>query len=55
MVWGDPPEGIQRGERLGLGHIPFVLSIGALVVLGVTIPWPLRDLMDMAIAIITVR
>jgi hydrogenase-4 component F len=55
MVWGDPPEGIQRGERLGLGHLPFVLSIGALGVLGVTIPWPLRDLMDMAIAIITVR
>jgi hydrogenase-4 component F len=55
MVWGDPPEGVSQGERLGLGHIPMALSIGALVVLGVTIPWPLRDLMGMAVAIITVR
>jgi hydrogenase-4 component F len=55
MVWGDPPEGVQRGEKLGLSHIPFALSIGTLVVLGVTIPWPLRELMGMAVAIITVR
>jgi hydrogenase-4 component F len=53
MVWGDPPEGVQRGEKLGLSHIPFALSIGTLVVLGVTIPWPLRELMGMAVAIIT--
>jgi hypothetical protein len=35
--------------------MPFALSIAALVVLGATIPWPLSDLMSMAIAIITVR
>ncbi|MFZ5862907.1 MAG: proton-conducting transporter membrane subunit [Nitrospirota bacterium] len=55
MVSGDPPEGVPRGEKLGLSHLPFALSIGALVVLGVTIPWPLRDLMGMAVAIITVK
>jgi hydrogenase-4 component F len=55
MVWGDPPEEVHRGEKLGLSHLPFALSIGALVVLGVTIPWPLRELMGMAVAIITVR
>jgi hydrogenase-4 component F len=55
MVWGDPPEGVSQGEKLGMDHIPFALSIGALVVLGVTIPWPLSDLMNMAVAIITVR
>ena len=54
MIWGNPPEEVPRGEKLGLSHIPFALSIGALVVLGMTIPWPLRDLMDMAIAIIRV-
>lgn len=55
MVWGNPPPEVPLGERLGLSHLPFALSIVPLVVLGVTIPWPLTDLMDMAIAIITVR
>ncbi len=55
MVWGNPPQAIRQGEHLGLSHLPFALSIAPLVVLGVTIPWPLKDLMDMAIAIITVR
>jgi hydrogenase-4 component F len=55
MVWGDPPEGVARGEKLGLCHISFALSIAPLVVLGITIPWPLRDLMSMAVAIMTVR
>jgi hydrogenase-4 component F len=55
MVWGNPPQAIRQGEQLGLSHLPFALSIAPLVVLGVTIPWPLKDLMDMAIAIITVR
>ncbi len=52
MLWGDPPDGVSRGEPFGLSHIPFALSIGALVVFGLVIPWPLRDLMGMAVAII---
>jgi hydrogenase-4 component F len=52
MVWGDPPEGVARGEQLGLSHLSFALSIGPLVALGVTIPWPLSALMGMAVAII---
>ncbi|MEW6681700.1 MAG: hydrogenase 4 subunit F [Nitrospirota bacterium] len=55
MVWGDPPEGVSRGEKLGVSHIPLGLGIGALMVLGVAIPRPLRDLMGMAVDIITVR
>lgn len=55
MVWGDPPEGVARGENLGLSHLSFALGIGPLVMLGVMIPWPLRDLMGMAVAVMTVR
>ncbi|MEK6632643.1 MAG: proton-conducting transporter membrane subunit, partial [Nitrospirota bacterium] len=55
MVWGAAPDGVRRGEEWDVGHIPLLLTVAAIVGLGVAMPEPVKRLMDRAIAIIIVR
>ena len=55
MVWGTAPDGVRRGEPWDAGHVPLILTGGALVAFGLTLPEPVRGLMDRAVAILMVR
>jgi hydrogenase-4 component F len=55
MVWGTPPDGVKRGERWDIGHVPLIVTGLALVGLGVALPDPMRALMDRAVTILMVR
>ncbi len=55
MVWGDPPGEARQNEPWSLAHVPFVVSIGALVALGVLMPGSVGELMAAAVKILTVR
>lgn len=55
MVWGDPPDRMKRGETWGVGQVAFVVSMGALIVLGLMMPDSLKKLMDLSVTTITVR
>jgi hydrogenase-4 component F len=48
MVWGIPPEGIVRGERWTLGHLPIIVFAVALVGFGFFLPQFLRQLLEQA-------
>ncbi len=50
MVWGTPPEGVKRGEGWEVGHVPLLLTIAALVWLGMTMPDPIKGLVDRAVS-----
>ncbi|HKP00925.1 MAG TPA: proton-conducting transporter membrane subunit, partial [Nitrospiraceae bacterium] len=52
MVWGTPPEGIVRGEKWALGHLPIIVLAAALVGFGFFLPQPLRQLLEQATQII---
>jgi len=55
MVWGTPPDGVKRGETWNIGHIPLVVIGLALVGLGVTLPAPIKALLDSAVSVLLVR
>jgi hydrogenase-4 component F len=55
MVWGTPPDGVQPGERWGVGHVPLFVAGAALVGLGLALPEPLRGLMDRAVNVLLAR
>jgi hydrogenase-4 component F len=52
MVWGTPPEGIVRGERWTLGHLPIIVLAAALVGFGFFLPQSLRQLLEQATKIL---
>ena len=55
MVWGTAPDGVRRGEQWDVGHIPLLVTVVAIVGLGLAIPEPMKRLMDRAVAILMVR
>jgi hydrogenase-4 component F len=55
MVWGTAPEGVRGGEPWDVGHVPLILTGGALVAFGLALPDPVRELLDRAVAILMVR
>jgi len=55
MVWGTAPDGVKHGEEWDIGHVAMIATVLALVGLGVALPDPMRALMDLAVAILTVR
>lgn len=55
MVWGTAPDGVRRGEQWDVGHIPLLVTVAAIVGLGLAIPEPVKRLMDRAVAILMVR
>ncbi len=52
MVWGTPPDGVKRGEGWEVGHVSLVVTIAILVGLGVTMPDPLKGLVDRAVSLL---
>jgi hydrogenase-4 component F len=55
MVWGAPPDGVTRGERLDFSQVPVMAAIAALVALGIGLPHELRGLLDRATAVLLAR
>lgn len=55
MVWGTPPNHVKQGEGWDLGHVPMVLTAGALILLGMAIPTPLHLLLDQATQVLLPR
>lgn len=55
MVWGTPPEGVKRGEKWDLGHLPLIVATVALIVLGIALPPPLRSLLHQAVTVLAGR
>jgi hydrogenase-4 component F len=55
MVWGAPPDGVTRGEGWNIGHIPLIVTGLALVGLGITLPEPIKTLLDRAVSVLLVR
>lgn len=55
MVWGAAPDGVRRGEPWEVGHIPLLVTVAAIVGLGLAIPEPVKMLMDRAVAILMGR
>jgi hydrogenase-4 component F len=55
MVWGTPPDGVKRGEGWDIGHVPLIVASLALVGLGITLPDPIRTLLDRAVGVLLVR
>ncbi|MCP9439834.1 MAG: hydrogenase 4 subunit F [Nitrospira sp.] len=52
MIWGPPPDGVKRGEGWEVGQVPLVVTCVVLAGLGLTLPEPIRGLMDQAVHII---
>jgi hydrogenase-4 component F len=55
MVWGTPPDGIRRGEEWDIGHVPIVMTALALAGLGITMPEPIRAMLDQAARIVLAK
>jgi hydrogenase-4 component F len=55
MVWGTAPDGVKQGEKWDIGHVAMLVTVLALVGLGVALPAPMKALMDLAVDILTVR
>jgi hydrogenase-4 component F len=55
MVWGTPQESVKRGEGWDIGHVPLILTSLALVGLGITLPDPIRTLLDRAVTVLIAR
>jgi hydrogenase-4 component F len=55
MVWGTPPDGVQRGEGWDIGHLPLIVTGLALLGLGVMLPEPLKLLLEGAVGVLLVR
>lgn len=55
MVWRNPPDGVQSGERWDVGHVPLIVTGAALVGFGLALPEPVRGLMDRAVNVLLAR
>ncbi|MCC2640698.1 MAG: hyfF [Nitrospira sp.] len=55
MVWGTPPAGIAQGEPWAVGHVPMMVMIAALIVLGFGLPEPIHTLLIRAVNVVLVR
>ncbi|MBI4401083.1 MAG: hydrogenase 4 subunit F [Nitrospirae bacterium] len=55
MVWGTPPEGVQRGEGWDWGHVPLIVTSLALAGLGLALPEQVRTLLDRAASVLLTR
>lgn len=52
MVWGGAPDGVTRGEGWEIGHVSLLLTMAALVGLGVAMPDPMKGLVDRAVSVL---
>jgi len=55
MVWGSPPQAIQRGEPWTLGHLPIILLAAALAGFSFFLPGPIQQLLEQATRILLVH
>jgi hydrogenase-4 component F len=55
MVWGTPSEGIVRGERWTLGHLPIILLTVALIGFSMFLPQPIKELLEQATSILVIQ
>ena len=54
MLYGDPPESTTPGELDGVAwFLPLTVPLGALIVLGITLPAPLFTLLDQIVRIVS--
>jgi len=53
MLYGEAPAGVTVGERHGWSVMALALSVGVLIVLGVTLPRPLSALITQSVRGIT--
>lgn len=53
MLYGPPPDGVTVGEVSGWRIAPLLLSVAALVVLGLTLPAPLATLLNQIVSIVS--
>lgn len=53
MLYGNPSDGIAVGEGGGWQTGPLFLSVAGLVILGLTLPGPLKMLLDQSVAIVS--
>jgi hydrogenase-4 component F len=53
MLYGQPPDGVTVGEVSLWRIAPLLLSLAALVVLGLTLPAPLATLLDQIVGIVS--
>jgi hydrogenase-4 component F len=52
MLYGEPPDKLARGEALKWSIAPLAVNFALLVVLGLTLPAPLAEALNQAIAVI---
>ncbi len=53
MLYGTPPQGVTIGEVGKWRIAPLLLSVGVLVVLGLTLPAPLERLLNQVVKVVT--
>jgi len=53
MLYGTPPEGITMGESGRWRMAPLFISVGVLLVLGLTLPAPLKTLLNQVAKVVT--
>jgi hydrogenase-4 component F len=53
MLYGQTPDGVTVGEVSGWRIVPLLLSVAALVVLGLTLPAPLETLLNQIVGIVS--
>jgi len=52
MLYGAPPEGVTVGEKSSWSLAPLLLNVAVLVTLGLTIPAPLKVLLDQIVRVV---
>ena len=52
MLYGAPPEGVTVGEKSSWSLAPLLLNVAVLVTLGLTIPAPLKALLDQIVRVV---
>jgi len=52
MIWGNPSHKAARAERWSFSHVPLILSVVAIGVMGMWIPGSLKELITRAVAIL---
>jgi hydrogenase-4 component F len=51
MLYGEAPAGVRRGEGRGWAVVPLVMCVAMLLVLGLTVPAPMTELLDRIVKI----
>jgi hydrogenase-4 component F len=52
MLYGDPPEGMSRGDALLWSNAPLVVNFALLLVLGLTLPAPIVEALEQALRVL---